>query len=326
VSQSFVDIALLAFGGPESVAAVPQFLQRMTGRQPTADVLAKVEERYQIIGGGSPLPAITQRQAAALQRLLLAELHFPLRVRAGFLYGDPGVADCLRELDGRKVLALPLSPFSSRLTTQAYRQALDAAGATAVPLLDGWHTDRRFVAAIAERITAALADAGSAAAGSANAADYAVLFTAHSVPMDGILAGDPYAQQIQQTIDLLVPLIQPGDWRLGWQSKGLRGGDWLGPSADEMVRELAAAGWRKLLVVPVGFVSDHVETLFDLDVELRRTATAAGMEFVRSRTPNDSPTFIAALAGFVTGYLARRPVAEFLDEAAAAGGAETASD
>ncbi|MGO8685527.1 MAG: ferrochelatase [Thermoleophilia bacterium] len=321
MDQSFVDIALLAFGGPESVAAVPQFLQRMTGRQPTADVLAKVEERYQIIGGGSPLPAITHRQAAALERLLLAQLHFPLRVRAGFLYGDPSVAVCLRELDGRKVLALPLSPFSSRLTTKAYREALDAAGAAAVPLLDGWHTDRRFVAAIAERITAALA-----AAGSASAADYAVLFTAHSVPVDGILAGDPYAQQIQQTIDLLVPLIQPGDWRLGWQSKGLRGGDWLEPSTNDMVQEFAAAGWRKLLVVPVGFVSDHVETLFDLDVELRRTATAAGLEFVRSRTPNDSPTFIAALAGFVTGYLARRPVAEFLAEAAAAGDVETAPE
>ena len=127
------------------------------------------------------------------------------------------------------------------------------------------------------------------------------------------MTGDPYAEQIQHTIAQLVPLIQPGDWRLGWQSKGLRGGDWLDPSAEEMVQEFAAAGWNKLLVAPVGFVSDTVETLFDLDIELRRTIEESGMRFVRSQPPNDSPTFIAALAGFVTDYLAQRSVTTFLD-------------
>ena len=306
VSDSFVDVAQLAFGGPASIDLVPQFLQRMTGREPAADVVAKVKQRYMAIGGGSPLPETTRRQAAALESLLLAKLGFSLRVRAGVLYADPSVADCLHELNGHRVLALPLSPFSSRLTTRAYREALDAAGAAEVPLLDEWYADSLFVAAIAERINEALD--GDAAD------DYAVLFTAHSVPLDGILAGDPYAEQIQQTIDLLVPLLQPGDWRLGWQSKGLRGGDWLEPSAEEMVREFAAAGWRKLLVVPIGFVSDHVETLFDLDIELRRTVEAAGMQFVRSQAPNDSPAFINALASFVINYLAQRQLTTFLDK------------
>jgi len=302
----FVDIALLAFGGPSSIDLVPQFLQRMTGKMPPADVVTEVKQRYLAIGGGSPLPEITRRQAAALESLLLAKLGFSLRVRAGFLYTDPSVADCLHELNGHRVLALPLSPFSSRLTTRVYREALDAGGGAEVPLLDEWYADSLFVAAINERINEALAGAA--------ADDYAVLFTAHSVPLDGILAGDPYAEQIQQTIDLLVPLLQPGDWRLGWQSKGRRRGDWLEPSVEEMVQEFAAAGWRKLLVVPIGFVSDHVETLYDLDIELRRTAEAAGMQFVRSQAPNDSPAFIDALAGFVIGYLAQRQVTTFLDK------------
>jgi protoporphyrin/coproporphyrin ferrochelatase len=300
VSESLVDVALLAFGGPETITDVPRFLERLTGRVATADVVAKVGQRYAAIGGGSPLPGITARQAAALERQLLDELGFALRVRPGFLYSDPSVADCVAALDAREVLALPLSPFSSRLTSKAYRDALDAAGRADVPLLEGWYADRRFVQAISERVAQAL--------DGADASEYAVVFTAHSVPIEGVLAGDPYAEQIQQTIAQLIPAIEPGDWRMGWQSKGLRGGEWLEPSPEDVVRELAAAGWRKLLVVPVGFVSDHVETLYDLDIELRRVAEDAGMQWRRSRTPNDSPRFIAALADFVIDHLARRPI------------------
>jgi len=298
--ESFVDIALLAFGGPETTALVPQFLERMTGRTPEAEVVAAVSARYEAIGGGSPLPAITRRQAAALQANLIQQLAFPLRVRAGFLYADPSVAECLGELDAHEVIALPLSPYRSRLTSDAYRQALDAAGGAHVPMLEGWHAHPGYLRAVSERVAQALdgADAG----------DYAVLFTAHNVPAETIHEGDPYVEQLQETIARLVPSILPGDWRVGFQSKGRGGGQWLEPEAGDVVRSLAADGWRKLLVVPVGFVSDHVETLYDLDVVLRGEAEAAGMQYLRSRPPNDSPLFIEALADVVVDYLARRPV------------------
>jgi hypothetical protein len=105
-----------------------------------------------------------------------------------------------------------------------------------------------------------------------------------------------------------VPALTPGDWRLGFQSKGRRGGQWLDPEAAAVVHELAEAGWKKLLVAPIGFVADHVETLYDLDVELRAVAESCGMDFFRSRALNDWPPFIEALAAIVIDDLARRPV------------------
>ncbi len=297
---SLVDVALLAFGGPADVAGVPAFLQSMTGREPSAETLTVVNERYTTIGGGSPLPEITARQARALQARLVQQLAFPIRVRHGFLYTQPSVADCLAELDAHDVLALPLSPFASRLTSDKYRAALDAAGRGGVPLLEGWYANRGFVQAVSKRIAEAL--------DGCDAREWAVLFTAHNVPVETVLEGDPYAEQLQQTIAQLLPRFEPGDWRFGYQSKGRGGGEWLEPEADDVVRTLAEEGWEKLLVVPVGFVSDNVETLYDLDISLRSVAETCGMQYRRSAPPNDSPFFIEALADLVIDHLARRPV------------------
>jgi len=259
-----------------------------------------VEARYELIGGASPLPDITARQALALQARLVQELAFPIRVRRGFLYTEPTVADCLAELDGHKVVALPLSPFSSRLTSDKYREALDAAGGEKVPLLEGWYASRGFVKAISRRAAAAL--------DGCDVNEWAVLFTAHNVPLETIMEGDPYVEQLQQTIAQLVPALVPGDWRFAFQSKGRGGGEWLEPEVDDMVRTLAEEGWKKVLVVPVGFVSDNVETLYDLDIVLRQQIEGLGMEYRRSVAPNDSPPFIEVLADVVIDYLARRPV------------------
>jgi ferrochelatase len=304
MTESMVDVALLAFGGPSDVTLIPDFLVRMTGREPTEGTLAVVGERYAAIGGGSPLPDITARQARALQAKLVQQLAFPLRVRHGFLFAEPGVEKCLKELTGHEVLALPLSPFGSRQTRDRYRKALDEAGATEVPILEGWYAGRGFVKAVSKRIAEAL--------DGSDASEWAVLFTAHNVPLENVLEGDPYVEQLQQTIAQLVPQVTPGDWRFAFQSKGRGGGEWLEPEADEVVRALAADGWEKLLVVPVGFVSDNVETLYDLDIELRSVVEANGMEYRRSTPPNDSPPFIEALADVVIDHLARRPVEQQL--------------
>ena len=301
MTDSLVDVALLAFGGPTDLARIPDFLRSMTGREPTPETLKFVEGRYETIGGGSPLPEMTARQARALQARLVQELAFPLRVRHGFLYAEPSVADCLAKLDGHEVVALPLSPFGSRLTYDKYREALDAAGAGHVPILQGWFAGIGFVKAISRRIAEAL--------DGCDADEWAVLFTAHNVPLENVLEGDPYVEQLQQTIAQLVALTTPGDWRFAFQSKGRSGGEWLEPEAEDAVRMLAADGWRKLLVVPVGFVSDNIETQYDLDIELREFAEGLGMEYRRSLAPNDSPLFIEALADVVIDHLAHRPPA-----------------
>jgi ferrochelatase len=300
MTESFIDVALLAFGGPGSTQQIPDFLQRMTGRPANLETLKVVEARYELIGGASPLPDITARQALALQARLIQELAFPIRVRHGFLYTEPTVAECLAELHGHEVVALPLSPFSSRLTSDKYRAALNAAGAEKVPLLEGWYASRGFVRAISRRAAAAL--------DGCDVNEWAVLFTAHNVPLETIMEGDAYVEQLQQTIAQLVPALVPGDWRFAFQSKGRGGGEWLEPEVDDMVRTLAQEGWKKVLVVPVGFVSDNVETLYDLDIVLRQQIEGLGMEYRRSAAPNDSPTFIEALADVVIDHLARRPV------------------
>jgi ferrochelatase len=316
--ERIVDVALLAYGGPQDAAQIPVFLERLMGRVPDARTLAVVQERYALVGGASPLPDITLRQARALQASLVRQLAFPVRVRHGFLYTEPTVADCLAELDGDEVVALPLSPFASRLTTGKYRVAIDAAeggpaaaGGAArgreIPLLEGWYADRGFVRAISRRAAVAL--------DGCDVNEWAVLFTAHNVPLETITGGDPYVEQLQQTIAQLIPALVPGDWRFAFQSKGRGGGEWMEPEVDDMVRTLAEEGWKKILVVPVGFVSDNVETLYDLDILLRGQIEALGMEYRRSAPPNDSPQFIEALADLVIDYLAHRPAERPLQRA-----------
>jgi ferrochelatase len=306
MTGSRIDVALLAYGGPESPEQVVPFLERLMGRTPDPGTIAAVRERYALIGGASPLPGITARQARALEARLAQELATPVRVRHGFLYTAPSVADCVRSLGAPDVVALPMSPFSSRLTSGRYRTQIAAAEDPAaggsgrdVPLLEDWYANQGFVRAISRRIAEAL--------DGCDVSEWAVLFTAHSVPVETIAAGDPYVDQLQQTISQLIPQIMPGDWRFGFQSKGRGGGEWTEPEADDAARVLAGEGWKKILVVPVGFVSDNVETLYDLDIVLRRQIEELGVEYRRAHAPNDSPLFIEALAEVVTGHLAERP-------------------
>ena len=295
-----IDVAMLAFGGPGSAAEIGPFLEAMTGVAPGPELLTAVARRYEAIGGGSPLPEVTRRQAAALQAAMVAELGVAVRVQPGFLYSAPSVADCLAGLDPRDTVVLPMSPYESRLTSGAYRAALAAAGRGELTVVDGWYADRRYLAAVSHRVHEAL--------DGADASELAVLFTAHSVPLETVAEGDPYVDQLQQAIAQLLPSLTPGDWRLAFQSKGRRGGAWLEPDAASAVRELAAAGWRDLVVVPLGFVADHLETLYDLDVELRAVAETCGMEFLRVPALNDAPPFVRALADIVIERLARRPL------------------
>jgi len=308
LAERRLDVALLAYGGPQAPEEVVPFLRRLMGRAPSADTIAAVQERYALIGGASPLPAITARQARALQTELeqrrdesYRQRACAVRVRHGFLFSDPSVAECLRQLDADEIVAVPLSPFSSRLTSGRYTEQIAAAEAASgrgrtIPLLEGWYASPGFLRAVARRITASLDGCA--------ADEWALLFTAHSVPAETIAAGDLYAEQLDEAIAALLPLLDYGGWRFGFQSKGRGGGEWTEPEVADAVRALAAEGWRRVLVVPLGFVSDNVETLYDLDVVVREQCEALGLEYRRSEAPNDSPQFISTLAEVVMGHLA----------------------
>ena len=299
--RSLLDVALLSCGGPRSLAEIPEFMVRLTGGQAPPELLRAVEEKYAAVGGVSPLMAIGERLGAALQTTLRRRLGFVVRVQPGYLHTRPSIAEALAGLDAHDVVALSLSPYTSRLTTDTYKKALAAAARADVPLIEGWSADPQYLEAISEHVARALDGRQSS--------EYALLFTAHNVPEETILAGDPYVDEIQHTIAQLLPVIMPGDWRLGWQSKGRRGGArWLEPEVEDVALQFAAQGWQKLLVVPVGFLCDNVETLYDLDIVLRRVVEDAGMHYLRSEPAIDSPYCVEALADAVINHLALRPL------------------
>jgi ferrochelatase len=300
---SMLDVALLSFGGPRNLTEIREFMVRLTGGEAPPELLRAVEAKYAVIGGASPLMEISERVAVRLEATLAHRLGAAVRVRPGYLHVDPGVADCLAGLDAPDVLALSLSPYSSRLTSGTYKRALADAGRPDVPLVEGWVTDPLYLEAVSQNVARALDGRESS--------EYALLFTAHNVPEETILGGDTYVEEIQHTISQLIPAIMPGDWRLAWQSKGRRGtAKWLEPDVEDVALQFAAQGWQKLLVVPVGFVCDNVETLYDLDIVLRRVVEDAGMHYLRSEPANDSPRCIEALADALISHLARRPLGD----------------
>ncbi len=286
------------------MADVPAFLASLLGREPPAPALRAVSERYAAVGGGSPLPAATRAQAAAL-RAELERRGQPAVVQVGMRYARPAIAEAVGALieEGvSRVVALALAPFRARVSTEAYHaeavRAWEEAGRP-FPLLRArpWHDHAGFLAALRERL-----EEGLCRLPPADQAAVAVVFTAHSLPA-AEAAASPYVADFEATATALAAHLRGNAWRLAYQSKGIAGGRWLGPDVEEVLAELAAAGTRGVVLQPLGFVADHLETVYDNDVLHRRRAEELGLAFVRCRCLNDSPTFIRALADVVAETL-----------------------
>ncbi|MHB9149595.1 MAG: ferrochelatase [Thermoleophilia bacterium] len=314
-----VAVLMLAYGGPASLDHVEPFLRRiMAPREPSEEALARAVDRYRAIGGRSPLVENTLYQARLLQERLdlLAASAFDLDARRvsfevipGMRHTEPTIDEAVRrgvEVADETVIALIMASHQSERATGAYLRdvaasfaALSAEERSEVepPIyVEAWHTSPLFLRAVADRVAEAsrVWDQGLEGA--------AVLFTAHSLPVvdDG---GDPvYEQALKATIEGVMDLIGDHRWSLAYQSASpARGGRWLGPRVEDALGELAVAGFRKVVVTPLGFVSEHLETLYDLDIELAREAREAGVEMVRAGTVHDSPAFMEALAQSVIG-------------------------
>lgn len=289
---------MLAHGAPERLEDIPEFLLNVRAGRPLPEPAVKeIIHRYSLIGGGSPLLRLTTLQAAALEQAL------GLPVYVGMRDWKPFIAEAVRKLreDGvEQVAALCLAPQNSRTSTGLYRQHLDDAVEKSAPRLRvefiaSWHDHPLLVAAFAEKIGAARAQAEAEAGG-----PVPVVFTAHSVPQRTIADGDPYEQQVRDTATKVAEAMGLKDWRLAFQSRGMTAEPWIGPTVESQLDALAEAGHRHVLLAPVGFVCDHVETLYDIDVLFRDYGEARGVEVHRSESLNDSPRFIAALAAIVT--------------------------
>ncbi len=295
-------VLLLAHGAPDKLEDIPEFLLNVRGgrRLPEAAV-QEIIRRYSLIGGGSPLRKLTNLQAKALAR----ELSRPVYI--GMRNWKPFIADAILQLkkDGvERVVALCLAPHNSQTSIGLYRKYLFSAVQKIAPglrveFIESWHDHPQLVAAFREKISQALerveAEAGK---------PVPVVFTAHSVPVKTIEEGDPYERQVKETATRVAEAMDLRDWQLAFQSQGMTAEPWIGPTAESLIDALAAAGHQHVLIAPVGFVADHVEILYDIDVLFREYGNARGVKVSRPQSLNDSPLFIQALASIVSARLA----------------------
>lgn len=275
-----VSVLLMAYGSPDSPEQMGDFLRDVfRGRPVPEKTVIEFQERYRLFGGRSPLLEISRRQAEALAKLL----GFPVRV--GMRHWHPTIREAVEGMEGT-LLGLSLAPQFSRFSVGEYHRALKEATPAPLILIESWHTRPKFLDAWADRILAGLA---------AHKPD-ALLFTAHSVPED---PADPYARHVQETVRGILSRIPEMLWSFAYQSASSAPLKWLGPDVDSRLKELHAAGARKVMAAPVSFVSDHAEVLYDLDHLHRGSAEAMGIVLTRCESLNDHPLLLEALAEVV---------------------------
>lgn len=288
-----IAVLLLAHGTPDSVEGVPEFLLKVTGGRPLPpNVVEEIKHRYSLIGR-SPLTEYTMKQAEALARELNVSVYVGMR------NWKPFIADTVHTMAGdgvQRAIAICLAPHDSRTSVGLYRRAVLGEGRPPFPVefIDNWHDHPLLARAFAEKLRA-----GWERACREMGTRVPVIFTAHSVPQRTIAEGDPYEEQARETATLVameVPALPADDWTFAFQSQGMSGGAWLGPTVEETILQVKAKGHRGVFVQPIGFLCDHVEVLYDVDIMFREFAEKNGMRLWRAESLNDSPTLIAALA------------------------------
>ena len=295
-------VLLLAFGGADSIEAVPSFLKNvMKGRVPSPEALKIIKERYGEIGGKSPITDITRKQAEALQKLLEIKSKVSIKVYFGMRNWHPFIKETLSEITDagcKKIIALCMTPQRSNYSVSGYgKDIFDSIESLKekpeILFVPEWHKNKRFQEAVAENINEAMIPFKG------KGQKTVVIFSAHSLPYKVMGKDDPYVNQINETIKGVLSITGELDWKLAYQSRGLAPGEWLEPTVDSVLDGLPEQGYKNVVLVPIVFVSDHIETLYDIDIMYRKQAESLGLNFSRSKSLNDSPKFIEALSEIV---------------------------
>ena len=286
-------VLLIAHGSPDHVEEVPEFLRYVTGGRPLPDaVVQEIKHRYGLIGC-SPLTCHTIDQADGVRR----ELGIPVYI--GMRNWKPFLADTVKQMaaDGvTRAVAICLAPQNSRTSVGLYKRALlgeSGAAPFEIDFVEHWHDNQLLIRAFAEKFRQgwerACREAGT---------KVPVIFTAHSVPQRTIADGDPYEAQARETAALVAKAVglSDGDWSFAFQSQGMSGAAWLGPTVEETILRLKEKGHASVFLQPIGFVCDHVEILYDIDIAFRKFAEEHGIRLWRAESLNDSPIFAAAVA------------------------------
>ena len=303
-SGSRTAVLLLAHGTPETTDQIPEYLRYVTGGRPLPpQVVEEIRHRYSLIGY-SPLACWTLRQADQLSQ----SLRMPVFV--GMRNWRPFIADAVKTIAEQgfdRVIAICLAPQNSRTSVGLYRSAV--VGDTSLPFVldfvEEWHDQPLLVEAFAEKLRA-----GHERASAEHGGRLPIIFTAHSVPQKTISEGDAYETQSKETAGLVAKEVglSADDWVFAFQSQGMSGGPWIGPTVEETILNLKAKGHRGIFVHPIGFLCDHVEVLYDIDIFFKQFAEKEGMRLWRAESLNGSHILTAALAELVRS---RRTIEEW---------------
>src|SRR5581483_7802358 len=275
-------VLLMAYGTPRNLDEVEAFYTDIRGgRTPAPQLVEQLRNRYRAVGGSTPLLEITRRQGAALQAALGPDFH----VVVGMKHWYPYIREAVEQLAAAGVgetVALALAPHYSAMSVGAYLQEVDEArqaigSAFGLRPVHCWHLQPRYLQAIADRARAALKDFGA----------QTVVFTAHSLPRRILDSGDPYVSQLQETGAALAADLRLEHWEFAFQSAGATGDAWLGPDILQTLSRLAGEDVRRVLVTPIGFIADHLEILYDLDVQAKNAAAGLGIDLRRIESLND---------------------------------------
>jgi ferrochelatase len=296
----------MAMGGPDSLKNVEPFLRDVRGGRPTPpELVEEIQERYRLTGGKSPALGITREIARKLEQRLNEPGGDRYRVYVGLRHWHPFIHETYAELlrdDPAQVIGLCMAPQQSSLSTGAYRKKVEEARASLqsncpVSYVASWHRHPQLIAAIVERIREALllfpADVR---------AKVPVLFTAHSLPERIVAMKDPYPDEVRGTVEAVTALLGDTPTRFAYQSQGRSGEKWLGPTVETAVDDLAREGHRHVLVAPIGFLCDHVETLYDIDIELTQYAKSRGIHLERMAMMNASSAMVETLASVLVAH------------------------
>jgi ferrochelatase len=290
-------VLVMAYGTPASPDQIEDYYTDIRGgRPPTPELLEELTQRYRAIGGKSPLLEITRAQAAGIEERLGIPAYL------GMKHAEPRISTAItrmRDAGVQRAVGLVLAPHYSTMSVGDYERRVRTAAAEigwdgTFDMIESWHLEPGYIDFLCERV-----DHSFRTLTKDVRRDSTVVFTAHSLPARVLADGDPYADQLRETGEAVAAQLDLGAWQIGWQSAGRTKDPWIGPDILQVITELAAAGQRGVVVCPCGFVSDHLEVLYDLDVEARNVASELGLELERTASPNDDPKFLDVLASVV---------------------------
>ncbi len=305
--NSTVGVLVMARGTPAGTDEIETYYTRMrAGRPLTPELLSDLQYRYAAIGGRSPLLECTQAQARGLQAALDRTDPGRFNVTLGMQYSHPFIEDGMAELVAsgvQQIVGLVLAPHYSFLSVGAYSKQLKAANASLLPLsvIEHWHLAPSYLDFLETSLQATLEQMICKQGMDAN--NIEVLFTAHSLPVRILAMNDPYPEQVRETSEAVANRLGLQRWTIAWQSAGRTTEPWIGPALLDVLASLPRRGMKGVIICPAGFVSDHLEILYDLDIEARQAAQRLDLTFERTPMPNDDPGFLAALASVIRSHL-----------------------